>query len=130
MKPLHLKTQSLERMFLKVQKYCFRGRDGRGSFCKSFSSKKFQKEEYLAEFGNENQIAMACVAHDIVARIGTIVMGSNSPEKLMEDLHRSDVLEGACGVSSFGRSDSGEQFVRFPISLKTITESMIVEINN
>lgn len=86
------------------------------------------KEKYISEYHNENQATMACVAHDIVIRVGKILANKDavkSPTTLMEMIRNSGEQIDDCGTSSFVQSDAGEQFLRFPIVLKHIVNGEI-----
>jgi branched-chain amino acid transport system substrate-binding protein len=90
-------------------------------------------ELYISEFNNDNQVKMACVAHDLIVRVSKTLQSNAadiSPEKFIRAIQESGTLDGACGTSSFIRSDTGEQFIRYPLTLKRIEGGEIKNLAN
>lgn len=86
------------------------------------------KEKYISEYHNENQATMACVVHDIIIRVGKILTDKDTTKSsatLMERIKKSGEQTGDCGTSSFVESETGEQFVRFPVVLKHVVDGKI-----
>jgi hypothetical protein len=91
------------------------------------------KEQYISEFKNDNQVTMACVVHDFVSRLAGVLQSeatSTTSEQIIRAIQESGTQNGACGTSSFVRSDSGEQFIRYPLTLKTIKGGKIENVSN
>ena len=91
------------------------------------------KDRYLSEYNNDNQVKMACVAHDFILRLADVLKSESvqiSSEKIMRAIQGSGTQNGACNTSSFVRSDSGEQFIRYPLTLKTIKGGKIENVSN
>jgi len=93
---------------------------------------KFE-ELYISEFKNDNQVTIACVLHDFVSRLAGALQsgtGNTTSEQLIKAIQESGTQNGACGTSSFVRSDSGEQFIRYPLTLKTVKGGRIGNVSN
>jgi branched-chain amino acid transport system substrate-binding protein len=91
------------------------------------------KEQYISEFKNDNQVTMACIVHDFVSRLPGVLQSehtSTASEQIIRAIQESGTQNGACGTSSFVRSDSGEQFIRYPLTLKTIKGGKIENVSN
>lgn len=85
--------------------------------------------EYREQFRNENQIATACITHDVVRTIGEVLSSSDS-STFFSKLRGPVLRVGKCGSSSFVHADSGEQFFNFPVILKQIESGKIVRLAN
>lgn len=83
------------------------------------------KVAYEGQFGNANQVTMACIMHDLVLRIVPLVTVARSPSDLMQKISALKKETFRCGPSEFVSSENGEQFVRFPVVLKTVLEDDI-----
>lgn len=86
------------------------------------------RDRYIAKYRNENQLPVGCVAHDLMIRVGKILAahdGTMAGNVLMRRIQESGVLSGECGASSFVLSGNGEQFVRFPVVLKSIVHGKV-----
>jgi hypothetical protein len=43
-------------------------------------------------------------------------------------MRNSETYRGACGESDFIQSETGEQFLRYPLSLKPISKNVVIEL--
>lgn len=86
------------------------------------------KERYVKSYGNDNQVTSACVIHDMVTRIAPLLDSNQTGKELMTKIAQLSEEEVMCGSSRYVRSDTGEQFIRFPLTLKKVMNDEIVQV--